>query len=187
MQSEVIKMEKTCSKCNKTFGSAEALQMHNQNKHPENVKKPLISSTHKKKIRNGIYAIFILGAIVGIIYLITSNITTLPPTTMQGHAEINPPSHIMKEPMKLVVHKHMLEHADGKEGGRGGVIINYNCDDFICEEGLIKKLEAFSMKYPEHVYVAPFSNMNAKIVLTKLNQQRVLEEYEEKIIDNFVS
>ena len=42
------------------------------------------------------------------------------------------------------------------------------------------------IKYPNHVYVTPFSDMAAKIVLTKLNQQKVLEEYDEEIIDRFV-
>ena len=126
-----------------------------------------------------------MGAI-WLIFFFVSNIKTLPPSTMEGHAEISPPAHILQEPMKLVVHKHMLEHADGKEGGRGGIIINYNCDNFVCEDGLIKKLEAFAVKYPEHVYVAPFPNMEAKIVLTKLNQQKVLNEYDEQAIEEFI-
>jgi len=175
-----------CEKCNKEFGSKEALQMHSQSKHREIVKTPLLSSRQKKKMRNWTYVVLVLGVIMGIIYLITSNITTLPPTTIQGHAEINPPSHIMKEPMELVVLKHMLEHADGVEGGIGGVVINYNCEDFECEEGLVEQLEEFAIKYPQYVYVAPFKNMGAKIVLTKINRQEVLEEYNEEFIDNFV-
>ena len=88
--------------------------------------------------------------------------------------------------MNLVVHKHMLEHADGKEGGRGGVIINYNRNDFTCDDSLIEKLEAFAVIYPEHVYVAPFQDMDAKIVLTKLNQQKILGGYDEQAIEEFV-
>lgn len=177
-------MENICERCNKEFGSREALQMHNQSKHLENVRKSLLSSDQKKKIRNWTSIILAIGIMVSIAYLIFSNVKTLPPTTMQGHAEINPPAHILKEPMPLVVHKHMLEHADGK--GKPGAIINYNCKDFECENGLIEKLEAFAMKYPEHVYVAPFPNMDGMIVLTKLNQQKVLDGYDEETIEGFI-
>ena len=121
-----------------------------------------------------------------LVSFLISTIETFPPKDIQGHEEINPPSHILKEPMSVAVHKHMLEHADGKEGGREGVIINYNCKDFFCEAGLIEKLEAFTIKYPVYVYVAPYPTMDAKIVLTKLNQQKNMEEYNEDLIDSFV-
>ncbi len=124
-----------------------------------------------------------LGIIVGA-FFIASNIKTLPPKDMQGHIEQSPPSHIMKTPMPIAIHKHMLEHADGE--GRPGVIINYNCEDYVCEEGFIEELERFAVKYPEHVYIAPFPRMDAKIALTKLNQQKILEEYDEEMIDGFV-
>jgi len=177
-------MENSCLQCNKIFGSAQALEMHIQSKHLQEVKKPLFSASQKKKVKIGVISLIIIIGVISLIAFFVLNVRTLPPTTMQGHAEINPPSHIMKEPMKLVVYKHMLEHADGK--GRGGIIINYNCEDFICEDGLIGKLEEFVVKYPEHVYVAPFQNMDARIVLTKLNQQKILEQYDETIIDDFV-
>lgn len=180
-------MVEKCEKCSREFGSKEALYMHSQSKHPqEEVKKPFLTIKQKKRIKMWTISLVVIIGIVWLVSFFAANVKTLPPKDMQGHMEVSPPSHILKEPMGITVHKHMLEHADGKEGGRGGIIINYNCEDFNCKESLVEKLEAFAIKYPAHVYVAPYRNMDAMIVLTKLNQQKVLEEYNEKIIEGFV-
>ena len=176
-------MTKThCDICDRNFKNEEALEMHNRAKHasPEKKKsKPLPI----KKIRNwGIFIIIAALLVWGVFALF--NQPNLPPTSMDGHIEVNPPSHILKTPMRLEVQKHMLEHADGT--GPPGVIINYNCDDYNCEPGLIEQLEAFATKYPANVYVAPFKNMDAKIALTRLNKIQVLDEYNEQTIDNFI-
>lgn len=179
-------MSAHCELCSREFQSNEALQDHNKAKHTDQAKKQLLTPARKKKIKTGTVVIVLIVAVIGFIFFFISNSKTLPPKDMQGHMEASPPSHILKEPMSITIHKHMLEHADGKEGGRGGVIINYNCKDFSCEEDLVEKLEAFGQKYPLHVYVAPFPNMEAKIVLTRLNQQEILNEYDAQIIDGFV-
>jgi len=180
-------MPKThCEICDRTFKNEEALEMHNnaihQSTDSKKEKKPFLN----KKIKNWGIFIVILVLIVGGIYLILPKGQTLPPTDMQGHIEVSPPSHVMKEPMRIEVQKHMLEHADGAEGGPPGIIINYNCKDYDCEPDLIEKLEAFADKYPKNVYVAPFKNMEVKIALTKLGRIQVLEEYNEQAIDNFI-
>ncbi len=176
----------TCKLCNKIFYSNEALLNHNRAKHTEEAKKKLLTPIQKKKIKTWATTVVIIAALIGLVSFLISNIETFPPKDMEGHLEVSPPAHILKEPMSIAIHKHMLEHADGKEGGRGGVIINYNCEDFICEEKLVENLEAFATKYPAHVYVAPYPNMDAKIVLTKLNQQKVLTEFDESLIGAFV-
>ena len=138
-----------------------------------------------KKIRNWGIFIVIIGLIVfGMVWGIL-NIERLPPTDMNGHIESNPISHVLKDPMPITIQKHMLEHVDGVEGGKGGVIINYNCKDYQCEESLIENLEAFATQY-NYVYVAPFKGMDAKIAITKLGKIDVLEEYEETRIKNFI-
>ena len=119
------------------------------------------------------------------VYFTASKVETLPPTDMDGHVEKNPESHILKDTMLTVIQKHMLEHADGIEGGKAGVIINYNCKDYECENGLIEKLEKFAVKY-DYVYVAPFKGMNAKIALTKLNKIEILDNYDEDKINDFI-
>ncbi len=177
--------EKTrCESCDRNFKDEEALAMHNSAKHA--VQPSVIKKNHPaiKKLRNYALMIIIAGLIVwGIIVLI--NKPSFPPTTIEGHVESNPPSHILKEPMPLAIQKHMLEHVDGIDGGRGGVIINYNCKDYECEEGLIEKLESFAKEY-DHVYVAPFRNLGAKIALTRLNRIKILEEYNEEGIRSFI-
>lgn len=177
--------EKTrCEICDRTFKDIDGLSAHNKVKHPEKVPKerrPL----PVKKIRNWSIFIIILGLIItGIVWGI-SGVEKLPPTDMQGHVESNPASHILKEPMPIAVQKHMLEHVDGQEGGRGGVIINYNCKDYECESGLIENLESFASEF-DYVYVAPFKGMDAKIVITKLGKIDILEDYDENLIRSFI-
>ena len=177
--------EKTkCEICDRTFKNAEGLAAHNKAKHPENMrkeKKPLPI----KKVRNWGILIITAGLIIARAIWAFSNIERLPPTDMDGHIESNPVSHILKEPMPIAIQKHMLEHVDGIEGGRGGVIINYNCKDYQCENNLVKNIESFASEF-DYVYVAPFKGMDAKIALTKLGKIDVLEEYDEIRIKNFI-
>ena len=172
-----------CETCNRNFKDEEGLHMHNSAKHPKPEKKP--SKLNPKKIRNWGIFIAISALVIFGIYFTFSNAEILPPTDMQGHVEANPPSHILKEPMSIPVQKHMLEHVDGQQGVRGGVIINYNCKDYNCEEGLIENLEQFGYEF-NYVYVAPFKNMDAKIALTKFNRIEILEDYDEEKIRNFI-
>lgn len=136
--------------------------------------------------RVGFSVLGLVGIIV--IILILNNISfetqILPPTSMQGHIEQNPSSHILDEPMLLTVHKHMLEHADGT--GPPGVIISYNCEDFNCESDFIDRLKVIAEQYPENVYLAPFKNMSAKLVLTKLGKREILDEIDEQVIRDFI-
>lgn len=110
--------------------------------------------------------------------------TVLPPTTMVGHIERSPASHIVESPMDIRVHKHMLEHADG--GGPSGVIINYNCEDYECTPDLIVKLTELVNEYPDNVYLAPYRSMSAKLVITRLGRQIVLDDYDEEEIRIFI-
>lgn len=174
-------MEHKCEKCDKTFSSEEALDMHNNSKHSVKERKQI----NKKKIRNWIIFIVIVALVVGGFYFFVLNAKTLPPTSMQGHIEASPPSHVMKVPMRLEIQKHMLEHVDGIEGGRGGIIINYDCENYECESGLIENLESFAEGY-DYVYVAPYSNMKVKIALTSLGRIETLDEFNEEVIRGFI-
>lgn len=173
-----------CEICDRTFKDAEGLVAHDKAKHPENMpkeKKPLPI----RKVRNWSILIIIVGLIIAGVIWWVSNIERLPPIDMDGHIESNPSSYILKDPMLIAIQKHMLEHADGVEKGRGGVIINYNCKDYSCEESLIENLESFATNY-DYVYVVPFKGMDAKIAITKLGKIDVLEEYDEIRIKNFI-
>lgn len=136
-----------------------------------------------KKIVNVIIFILVIGG--GIFALIRFSLTApqLPPTSMEGHIEQSPSSHILNQPMPETIQKHMLEHADGR--GRPGVIIQYNCDTFECEPDLIKKLTDLAKQYPDNVYLAP-NTYDGKIILTKLGKRKILNEFEEEAIRNFI-
>ncbi len=176
--------EKTrCEICDRNFKDEEALTMHNSAKHMQPVITKKDHST-TKKLRNYVITTIIIGLIGwGIIALV--NKPSLPPTTIEGHIESNPLSHVLKEPMSLPIQKHMLEHVDGIEGGQGGVIINYDCKSYVCEEGLIKNLESFTEEY-DYVYVAPFKNMGSKIILTRINRIERFDKYDEEKIRKFI-
>ena len=173
-----------CEICDRTFKDAEGLAAHNKAKHLEKFPKET-KPLPIKKIRNWSILILIVGLVIAGFVWSVSNIERLPPTDMQWHVESNPVSHILKKPMSIAIQKHMLEHADGVEKGRGGVIINYNCKDYSCESDLIANLESFAVEY-DYVYVAPFKGMDAKIALTKLRKIDVVEEYNETRIKDFI-
>ena len=125
--------------------------------------------------------VFAAGAFF--VYSFVFSSANLPPTDVRGHVEGAPPSRVLKEPMPIAVQKHMLEHADGY--GPPGVIINYNCEDFECEPGLIEKLEAFAYEY-SNVYVAPYPKMSVKIALTRYGKIKTLDRYDEEEIRAFI-
>lgn len=172
-----------CGICDKTFNSDEALAMHTKAKHHEPEKKQLFAPRAQKKIRNIVIVLIAIIAIGFVIFYAVSSIKILPPTDISGHIEASPASHVLKEPMPIAVQKHMLEHADGE--GRPGVVINYNCENFVCEPALITKLEGFAQRY-DYVYVAPFTNMGVKIALTKLGKIETMDRYDEKLIEAFI-
>ncbi len=176
-----------CEKCDKEFATEESLNQHNRSKHHElyNEPKKKLTDKQKKKIKYWSIFVIILGFIIVGIILLATSAKTLPPISDQGHIEVSPSSHVLREPMDIKVQKHMLEHADGK--GSPGIIINYNCIDFNCELNLIENLEAFAEKYSNNVYVAPFKNMDAKIVLTRLNKIEILESFDENKIEAFIN
>ncbi len=60
--------ELRCEKCDREFGSKDALNMHNESKHPEEYKAPLMSKKVKKRIRNYLILFIIIALIGGFIY-----------------------------------------------------------------------------------------------------------------------
>ena len=161
--------------------------MHTRAKHskPEAKKQQsLVSSKGLKKIRNIAIVVVVIAVLAFLVFSWLSDRSVLPPTDIQGHVEESPASHVLKEPMPLLVQKHMLEHADGK--GLPGVVINYNCIDFSCEPGLVEKLEAFATKYPAHVYIAPFGKMSVKIAITRYGKIETMDSLNEAKIDSFI-
>lgn len=130
-----------------------------------------------------IAAVALLALVFGL-YRFTSLGTVLPPIDLEGHSEAIPESHILDRPMPLPIQKHMLEHADGE--GPPGVIINYNCEKFTCEEGLVERLTEIAQRFPEIVYLAPYPTMDAKIAVTRLGKRQLLDSVDEAAITDFI-
>ncbi len=59
-----------CEKCDKEFASKEALDMHNSSKHYEDVKKPLLKISDKRKTRNWILIIVAVLIVIGVAYVL---------------------------------------------------------------------------------------------------------------------
>lgn len=123
--------------------------------------------------------------IVGITWFVISR-PNLPPIDLAGHIEQNPTSHILVTEMTESIQKHMLEHADGDDKKGQGVIVQYNCKKYICEKDLIPKLTVLVKKYPKNVYLAP-GNYDGKIIMTKLNERKILTSFDEGQIADFIT
>lgn len=130
--------------------------------------------------------VLVLVVAIGAFIRFTATRKVFPPTSSLNHTELVPEKHISDKPFTYNDQVHMLEHADGVDGGPPGVFINYNCNDFECEDDLIDKLTTIAQDYPEFVYLAPFRNMGAKLVLTKEGQQEVFESFDEGKIRSFI-
>lgn len=109
---------------------------------------------------------------------------SLPPITMAGHTETLPPGYILSTPMPQTIQKHMLEHAGGS--GAPGVIIQYNCEDFECEPGLVEQLAEIARSYRGSVYLAP-NTYDGKVILTKLDKRTILDQFDERAIRSFIT
>lgn len=140
------------------------------------------SSFNLKGILAKLFLVLTVFVIIGGIAWYVSTRPNLPPIDMEGHVEQNPKSHVLNEPMPEPIQKHMLEHADGQ--GPPGILIQYNCQKFICDEDLIDKLKNIVKQYPENVYLSP-GNYDGKIILTKLGKREILDSYNEEKIKTF--
>ena len=136
-----------------------------------------------QKVGKGGIVLGILLIVGGGFWQYISRIPVLPPMSAQGHTEGVPSGFVLTEPMKESVQRHMLEHAEGR--GRPGVLIQYNCQDYECEEGLIEKLQSIVTSYPGYVYLAP-NRYDGKIILTKAGRRQILDSFDEDAIRRFI-
>ena len=146
----------------------------------------------KEKLGNvnrkiGKYALYTIVSVsvVGGIFLFVSVRPNLPPTTSQGHIESIPPTHIVTTPIQDTIQRHMLEHADGSDSNGSSIIIQYNCDDYDCEQDLVSKLTSLVEEYPRNVYLAP-NNYDGKIILTGIGRREILDDFDEQAIRDFI-
>lgn len=140
----------------------------------------------KKKNKLGIKLLLfgIAGGFIVFMVWLFSNQLHMPPVSMEGHIESSPSAHIVTSPIPENIQRHMLEHADGDRAP--GIIIQYNCEDYSCAPDLIDKLTALVKEYPENVYLAP-NNYDGMIILTKRGGIKVLDDFDEGAIRNFIN
>jgi len=147
-------------------------------------RKEKLGNTKKKTIKYTLYIVISVSVIGGVTFLM-SRASNLPTTSAQNHAETSPSAHIVTTPIPDNVQRHMLEHADGNDANGSGIIIQYNCDDFDCEPDLIGKLTNLVTEYPKNVFLAP-NSYDGKIILTRLGRRKVLDEFDEQAIRDFI-
>lgn len=136
----------------------------------------------KKALNVAVIILIVGGGIFALGWYATTR-PNLPPISLEGHIEQSPPAHILDQPISGAIQRHMLEHADGR--GAPGIIIQYNCRDFECEPDLVEELKALVKEYPNNVYLAP-NNYDGKIILTKLGKRKILENFDEEVIRDFI-
>ncbi len=137
-----------------------------------------------KKLRSWGVGLIVIGTIASGGYYWWTNREVLPPTSSQGHIESSPPSHILGQPMSVTIQMHMLEHSDGS--GPPGVIINYNCDDFECEDNLVDQLTEIANEYPEFVYLAPYPEMTEKLAITREGKIEIFDSFNKDLLVSFI-
>ncbi len=164
-----------CPHCKHTFSSQDALRQHLRAKHPESWR------LRQLKVYGG-GGLLAVG-LVALLVTYFSGRGILPPTSFAGpHVETWPEQRISEVPIPIPQQKHIIEHVPG---GRPGVLLQYNCEKFECEPDLVEKLAQIALQYP-YVYMAPYPNMDGKIVLSALNAQLVLDEFDEEKIVEFI-
>ena len=142
-----------------------------------------VRPTSRPTWKSGLVAAAALALVVGGAWTFSTLMPRLPPTEMEGHTEDLLRGHILSTPMPELIQRHMLEHADGK--GPPGVIVQYNCEDYVCEPDLVERLETLVRRYGAYVYLAP-NDYDGKIILTKLGALQILEEFDQRRIETFI-
>jgi len=143
------------------------------------------------------FGLLIVGVMFGVFLL--GDAAKLPPTSQFGHIEERPSAHVLTEPIPENIQRHLLEHVEAgvpeeegpveagpaREGGPG-VIIQYNCDDYVCADDLIENLIRITEENYPIVYLAP-NDYDGKIILTSEGKRLVIDAVDEEAIAAFIN
>ena len=68
----------------------------------------------------------------------------------------------------------------------GGMLVEYNCEDYQCGPDLVDRLTEIVQAYPPQVYMAPYPGMDAKIALAAPGTLLTLDTLDEDKIREFI-
>ena len=109
----------------------------------------------------------------------------LPPTSFSpAHSEELPPRQINTEPIPRLIQEHVMERNSSHPAGR--MLVQYNCEQYDCEPGLVDNLVEIVESYPSEVYLAPYPGMDAKIALAAPGRLETLDTFDEQRIRGFI-
>lgn len=127
----------------------------------------------------------VVAVVIGAFALFASTQKFLPPTSVgPNHSESYPPQQINTQPIPRSVQEHIMKR--GGEHPIGGMLIQYNCEDYQCEADLIEKLTQTVQDYPPQVYLAPYPGMDAKIALAAPGRLVTLDSLDEEKVRAFI-
>ena len=69
----------------------------------------------------------------------------------------------------------------------GGMLVQYNCEDYQCGPNLVQRLRAIVGSYPPQVYLAPYPGMDAKSALAAPGTLLTLEALDEDEVRAFIT
>ena len=67
------------------------------------------------------------------------------------------------------------------------MLVQYNCVDFQCDDGLVDRLTEIVLTFPTQVYLAPYPTMDAKIALAAPGRLLTLDTLDEDKIREFIT
>lgn len=136
-------------------------------------------------VKYAVIIIVVIGGLVGFIGYSLATAKILPPTSFTAaHSELLPPQQVNARPIDRLVQEHVMErnatHPDGQ------MLVQYNCEDYECEDGLEQSLEEIVTRFPRTVYLAPYPGMDAKIALAAPGRLETLDSLDEDRIVKFI-
>jgi hypothetical protein len=127
-----------------------------------------------------------IGLVIGGIFQFAGTQKNLPPTSFgPGHIEEFPPQQINTVPILRSIQEHVMERGGGHHQV-GSMLVQYNCDDYQCEQNLVQMLVELVGDYPSYVYLAPFPGMDAMIALAAPGRLETLDNFDEQAIRQFI-
>ena len=127
--------------------------------------------------------------VIGFVVFMTTRSTfgkILPPTGFSAaHFETFPAQQINTQPIHRLIQEHVMER--NASHPNGSMLVQYNCELYECEPGLVENLTKLVLEFPPTVYLAPYPEMNAKIALAAPGRLLTFEVFNEAGIRKFIT